>query len=93
MKREEPIPVKQFTPSADWMAPTPPAPTPPAPTPPAAPTATVHAAPEPVVHKGIVCNMCTKIVVGVRHKCLDCAGATIKIQQRYLVTDLVYSSI
>ncbi|KAH7923239.1 hypothetical protein BV22DRAFT_1036572 [Leucogyrophana mollusca] len=27
---------------------------------------------EPVVHRGIICDKCEKIIVGVRHKCLDC---------------------
>lgn len=30
------------------------------------------AADEPVVHANVVCNQCDDIIVGVRHKCLDC---------------------
>lgn len=30
--------------------------------------------PTPVVHLGIVCDVCNEIVEGVRHKCLDCPG-------------------
>ncbi|KAG1766425.1 hypothetical protein EDD22DRAFT_878219 [Suillus occidentalis] len=26
----------------------------------------------PVIHRGIVCDSCNEIIVGVRHKCLDC---------------------
>jgi len=32
------------------------------------------AVPSPVIHNGIVCDVCNKIVEGVRHKCLDCPG-------------------
>jgi len=28
----------------------------------------------PVIHKGVSCDVCTKIIEGIRHKCLDCPG-------------------
>lgn len=53
----------------------------------ATPTAPVHAPmtsgpqapivappPPPVIHQGIVCDMCNRTIEGVRHKCLDCPG-------------------
>jgi next to BRCA1 gene 1 protein len=30
--------------------------------------------PAPVVHRGVVCDVCVSTIVGVRHKCLDCPG-------------------
>ncbi|KAJ6503265.1 hypothetical protein C8R47DRAFT_969140 [Mycena vitilis] len=27
----------------------------------------------PVIHRGVVCDMCDNVVEGIRHKCLDCA--------------------
>jgi next to BRCA1 gene 1 protein len=30
--------------------------------------------PDPVIHVNVSCNMCREIIVGVRHKCLDCPG-------------------
>ncbi len=43
------------------------------------PTESAHSAepsspPEPVIHVNVSCNMCREIIVGVRHKCLDCPG-------------------
>ena len=32
------------------------------------------AVPLPVIHKGIACDVCHKIIEGIRHKCLDCPG-------------------
>ena len=29
---------------------------------------------EPVIHTGVDCDICREIIVGVRHKCLDCPG-------------------
>jgi next-to-BRCA1 protein 1 len=29
---------------------------------------------KPVVHTGVICNMCYRTITGVRHKCLDCKG-------------------
>jgi hypothetical protein len=29
---------------------------------------------EPVIHTNVFCDMCREVIVGVRHKCLDCAG-------------------
>jgi hypothetical protein len=45
----------------------------------APPTASTHSAepsspPEPVIHANVFCNMCRDMIVGVRHKCLDCPG-------------------
>lgn len=45
----------------------------PEPTPPAVP-------PPPVIHQGIVCDMCEMVIEGVRHKCLDCPGAYIMLR-------------
>lgn len=28
----------------------------------------------PVIHKGVFCDVCDKIIEGIRHKCLDCPG-------------------
>jgi hypothetical protein len=30
--------------------------------------------PSPVIHSNIICDLCTDVIIGVRHKCLDCAG-------------------
>lgn len=32
------------------------------------------AVPPPVIHRGVSCDVCNKIIEGVRHKCLDCPG-------------------
>ena len=37
-------------------------------------TSTASSAVPPVIHKGIICNVCNKIIEGIRHKCLDCPG-------------------
>jgi hypothetical protein len=29
---------------------------------------------EPVIHTNVFCDMCREVIVGVRHKCLDCPG-------------------
>jgi next-to-BRCA1 protein 1 len=29
---------------------------------------------EPVIHANVFCDMCREVIIGVRHKCLDCAG-------------------
>ena len=29
---------------------------------------------EPVIHVNVSCNMCREMIIGVRHKCLDCPG-------------------
>ncbi|KAJ7246253.1 hypothetical protein B0H12DRAFT_761399 [Mycena haematopus] len=49
------------------------APLPPLPVPSVAqvPTASAPPAP-PVIHRGVVCDMCDNVVEGIRHKCLDC---------------------
>ena len=30
--------------------------------------------PPPVIHRGVFCDVCNKIIEGIRHKCLDCPG-------------------
>lgn len=45
----------------------------------AAPSSTPaqHASPDgtsPVIHAGVVCDVCEATIEGVRHKCLDCPG-------------------
>jgi hypothetical protein len=47
-------------------------PPPSSPTP--APSPISNTAPPPLVHIGVICDMCEKTIVGVRHKCLDCPG-------------------
>jgi next to BRCA1 gene 1 protein len=37
-------------------------------------TSSASSAVLPVIHKGIVCNVCNKMIEGIRHKCLDCPG-------------------
>ena len=32
------------------------------------------AVPPPVIYKGVFCDVCDKIIEGIRHKCLDCPG-------------------
>jgi next-to-BRCA1 protein 1 len=32
------------------------------------------APPSPVIHSNIICDLCRDMIIGVRHKCLDCAG-------------------
>ncbi|KDR85758.1 hypothetical protein GALMADRAFT_234824 [Galerina marginata CBS 339.88] len=59
---------------ASALNPGPPAPTTAAPVsetrpPPAASTATPAA---PIIHRGVVCDVCNSTIEGVRHKCLDC---------------------
>jgi next-to-BRCA1 protein 1 len=29
---------------------------------------------EPVIHTNVFCDMCREVIIGVRHKCLDCPG-------------------
>jgi next to BRCA1 gene 1 protein len=29
---------------------------------------------EPVIHTNVFCDMCRDVIIGVRHKCLDCPG-------------------
>lgn len=29
---------------------------------------------EPVIHANVLCDNCQEVIIGVRHKCLDCAG-------------------
>lgn len=29
---------------------------------------------EPVIHTDVACNYCRDVIIGVRHKCLDCPG-------------------
>jgi len=31
-------------------------------------------APALPIHRGIICDMCDRVIEGVRHKCLDCTG-------------------
>jgi next-to-BRCA1 protein 1 len=31
---------------------------------------------EPVIHVNVLCDNCQEVIIGVRHKCLDCAGLT-----------------
>ncbi|KAJ7492359.1 hypothetical protein FB451DRAFT_1022268 [Mycena latifolia] len=71
-----PTPVQPFIPASDLpRAPAPPAaaPLPPLPVPAVAqvPEAPTPPAP-PVIHRGVVCDMCDNVVEGIRHKCLDC---------------------
>ncbi|KAI0307956.1 hypothetical protein B0F90DRAFT_96151 [Multifurca ochricompacta] len=35
-------------------------------------TANPTSPPSPVIHANILCDMCREVIVGVRHKCLDC---------------------
>lgn len=44
----------------------------PVPTPTPAPDREATPTPGPVVHSGIICDVCQDTVIGVRHKCLDC---------------------
>ena len=30
--------------------------------------------PSPIIHSNIICDLCQDIIIGVRHKCLDCPG-------------------
>ncbi|KAF7307203.1 hypothetical protein MIND_00513900 [Mycena indigotica] len=39
---------------------------------PAVPPATTAPVPAPVIHRGVVCDICDKVIEGIRHKCLDC---------------------
>jgi next-to-BRCA1 protein 1 len=36
--------------------------------------APIQTPPRPPIHRGILCDMCDKVIEGVRHKCLDCRG-------------------
>ena len=40
----------------------------------AAPTVEPQLPASPVIHENILCDMCHQVVIGVRHKCLDCPG-------------------
>ena len=35
--------------------------------------------PPPVIHRGVSCDVCNKIIEGIRHKCLDCPGRFVTI--------------
>ena len=37
------------------------------------------AVPPPVIHRGVSCDVCNKIIEGVRHKCLDCPGRFLNV--------------
>jgi next-to-BRCA1 protein 1 len=46
---------------------------------------------EPVIHTDVACNYCRDVIIGVRHKCLDCPGlvssltlSSLKINQQFL---------
>ena len=41
------------------------------------PSSAPSAASTPVIHRGIVCDVCDKTIEGVRHKCLDCPGRSL----------------
>ncbi|KAJ7103265.1 hypothetical protein B0H15DRAFT_767366 [Mycena belliarum] len=66
-------PATTLFPGANAPAPAAPAPLPPLPVPAVAqvPEAAAPPAP-PVIHRGVVCDMCDNVVEGIRHKCLDC---------------------
>ena len=34
--------------------------------------------PPPVIHQGVRCDVCNTTIEGVRHKCLDCPGKSIR---------------
>jgi hypothetical protein len=38
------------------------------------PTAEPSSPAEPVIHANVFCDMCREVIIGVRHKCLDCPG-------------------
>jgi next to BRCA1 gene 1 protein len=43
--------------------------------------------PEPVVHRGIICDVCNETITGVRHKCLDCPGMATHCIENLCLTD------
>ena len=45
---------------------------------------------EPVVHTNVFCDMCREVIVGVRHKCLDCAGLSCPSLSAVKFTDDIY---
>ena len=38
------------------------------------PSSASSAVPSPVIHRGVLCDVCDKTIEGIRHKCLDCPG-------------------
>ena len=47
--------------------------------------------PEPVIHVNVSCNMCREVIIGVRHKCLDCPGLAYPLPLSALeFTDAIY---
>lgn len=51
------------------------------------------AVPPPVIHKGVFCDVCNKIIEGVRHKCLDCPGRLFTVRYCSLENLNIYSKI
>lgn len=43
--------------------------------------------PPPVIHSNIVCDLCKDVIIGVRHKCLDCPGWFSCYNTNFGVTD------
>ncbi len=38
--------------------------------------------PSPVIHSNIICDLCRDVIIGVRHKCLDCPGSCSHVSTR-----------
>jgi next-to-BRCA1 protein 1 len=45
---------------------------------------------EPVIHVNVLCDNCQEVIIGVRHKCLDCAGLTSPLSFAALTSLTVY---